>query len=87
MKTIEEFYKEIAGSKELQEELKVLTEETLVEFLKKHNCEATAKELSDFVKSQADGEIGDMDAEAATGGAFFPVMTAQKAKRKPQGVL
>ena len=87
MKTIEEFYKEIAGSKELQEELKKLSDEALGEFLKKHNCEATAKELSDFVKSQTEGEIGDVDVEAATGGAFFPVMTSPKAKHKPQGVL
>ena len=87
MKTIEEFYKEIACSKELKEELKKLSDEALGEFLKKHNCEATAKEFADYAKTQTEGEIGDMDAEAATGGSFFPVMTAQKAKRKPQGVL
>lgn len=87
MKTMEELYKEILESKELWEELKVLTEEALGEFLRKHDCEATAKEFADYAKSQAEGEIGDMDAEAATGGAFAPVMTAQKAKHKPQGVL
>ena len=87
MKTIEEFYKEIAGSKELQEELKVLTEEALGEFLKKHNCEATAKVFADYAKLQAEGEISDEDAETAGGGAFAPVMTSPKAKRKPQGVL
>ena len=87
MKTVEEFYKEIAGSKELQEELKTLTEEALGEFLKKHDCKASAKEFADFVKAQAGGEISDDDVAAAAGGAFAPVMTSPKATKKPQGVL
>lgn len=87
MKTIEEFYKEIAGSKELQEELKALNEEILGAFLKKHDCQATAKEFEDYAKAQQEGEIQDDDAEAAAGGAFAPVMTAPKTKHKPQGVL
>ena len=42
MKTIEVFYKEIAGSKELQDEVKGLTEDELGAFLRKHDCPATA---------------------------------------------
>ena len=73
MKTIEEFYKEIAGSKELQEELKVLTEEALGEFLRKHDCEATAKEFSDYTRSLTEGELTDDDAQTAAGGyPLFP---------------
>ena len=72
MKTIEEFYKELSGSKELQEELKTVVEETLGAFLKKHGCEASAKEFTAFVKAQEDGVIGDDDAEAVAGGAPFP---------------
>ena len=85
MKTIEEFYKEIAGSKELQEELKVLTEEALGKFLKKHNCEATAKEFEDYTKLQAEGEISDEDAGVVAGGDLR--MTSPGSKKKPQGLL
>ena len=66
MKTIEELYKEIQASK-LQEVLKALSEEELDAFLKKHGCEATAKEFADYVK-QAEGEIGDKAAETVAGG-------------------
>ena len=72
MKTIEELYREIAGSKELQEEFKKLTPETLGEFLRKHGCEATAKEFSDFVRSQEEGELRDDAAGAVSGGGFIP---------------
>ena len=68
MKTIEEFYKEIAGSKELQEELKTLTVDSLGEFLKKHGCNATAKEFVEFARLQSEGEIEDDDANTVAGG-------------------
>lgn len=71
MKTAEEFYKEIAGSKELQEELKKLNVETLGAFLRKHDCEATAKEFADYAKSRAEGELTDDAAEAAAGGYYL----------------
>ena len=83
MKTIEQFYKEIAGSKELQEEFNSLSEALLGEFLKKHDCEATAKEFADYVKSQAEGELEDSAAEAVAGG----VPTPQRRKETPQGLL
>ena len=68
MKTIEAFYKEIAGSKELQEELKKLNEEALGEFLRKHDCEATAKEFADYANAQAEGELNDDAANDVAGG-------------------
>ena len=75
MKTIEEFYKELAGSKELQEELNSLNEKlnslnekALGKFLRKHDCEGTAKEFMDFARLQEEGEIQDDDAGAASGG-------------------
>lgn len=68
MKTAEEFYNEIRGSKELQEELNSLKEKTLEDFLKKHDCEGTAKEFADFARSQEEGEIEDSEVEAASGG-------------------
>ena len=70
MKTVEEFYKEIRGSKELQEELYSLKEKTLGDFLKKHDCGGTAKEFTDFARSQEEGEIEDSEVEAASGGCI-----------------
>ena len=55
MKTVEEFYKEIAGSKELQSELKTASDEMLGAFLKKHDCDASVTEFTSFVNSQAEG--------------------------------
>ena len=68
MKTAEEFYKEITGSKGLQEELKAASDEMLAEFMKKHDCDADVKEFTAFVRSQSEGEIEDSDAAAAAGG-------------------
>ena len=45
MKTVEEIYKEIDGSKEMQEELKKMSDEMIGEFLKKHDCNASVKFL------------------------------------------
>ena len=71
MKTVEEFYKEIATSKELQEEMKTVTGETLGAFLAKHGCEATAEEFVALVKSKAEGEIEDDDVATIAGGTRF----------------
>ena len=68
MKTIEEFYSEISGSKELQEELKSTSGAMLAEFLKKHNCGASVKEFTEFLDAKNNGEIGDNDAEKVAGG-------------------
>ena len=68
MKTLEEFYREIADSKELQEELKSATGEMLEEFLKKHGCDATAADYLEYVKSVNEGELGDDVVEKVAGG-------------------
>ena len=68
MKTLEEFYKEIAASNELQEELKTASDEMLEAFLKKHGCSATVKEYKDYAESLNEGEIGDDAAESVPGG-------------------
>ena len=72
MKTIEEFYKEIAGSKELQDELKNISEGMLEAFLKKHDCDASVEDFKKLLKSQSEGESGDDDAAAAAGGMPAP---------------
>ena len=71
MKTIEEFYQEIAGSKELQKELKIMTEKALADFLRKHDCEGMAKEFIDFVKTHKEGEISDEDVGVVAGGGWI----------------
>ena len=68
MKTAEEFYKEIVGSKELQKKMKNICHEKLESFLKKHDCTADAKEFKAFVMSQCEGELVDEEAESVSGG-------------------
>ena len=71
MKTVEELYKEIATSTELQEELKAVSYETLGDFLSKHGFNATAEEFVALVKSKAEGEIEDDDVATIAGGTRF----------------
>ena len=88
MKTIEEFYKELAGSKELQDELKTLNEEAIGNFLRKHDCEGTAKEFTEFAKAHKEGEIEDGVVEAVAGGLpGGPIITPPRPIHKPQGVV
>ena len=56
MKTIKELFEEISASKELQEELRATSFETLPAFLKNHDCDADPKELVAFWRAQAEGE-------------------------------
>ena len=76
MKTAEEFYKEIAASKELQEEVNALEAGRLDVFLKKHDCAASAKEFMAFANSITEGELDDDGAEEISGGIFhMPMFT------------
>lgn len=68
MKTAEEFYKEIADSKELQEELKNASNEMLEAFLRKHGCDASGKAFAAFVDAHREGAIDDEDAQTVAGG-------------------
>ena len=71
MKTIEEFIKEIQGSAELQAALKEIKDkDALAEFLKKNDVNATVEEFAKAVKSKAEGELPDSDAEAVAGGRW-----------------
>ena len=69
MKTIEEMYKEISASEELNKAVSEIKDKTaLADFLKKHGCEASADEFEKFVKSQSEGEIEDDEVSAVAGG-------------------
>ncbi len=71
MKTVEALYKEIAESKELQNELKAASDEMLKAFLKKHDCDASVEDFTEYAKSQEEGELEDNDAEAIVGGIYY----------------
>ena len=72
MKTIEAFIKEIEGSAELQTALKEIKDkDALAEFLKKNDVNATVEEFAKAVKSKAEGELSDDDAEAVAGGSVL----------------
>ena len=71
MKTVEEFYTEIAGSPALQSKLKAIKDRYALErFLKNHDCGVTAEYFAKYVQSQSEGEIEDDEAESAAGGGF-----------------
>ena len=75
MKTVEELYKEINTSEELQKVVSTIKgKEAMAEFLKQHGCEASVEEFLKFVKAQTEGEISDEDAGAAAGGAYLRVL-------------
>jgi len=71
MKTVEALYKEIAESKELQSELKAASDEMLKAFLKKHDCDASVEDFTEYAKSQEEGEMEDNDVEAIVGGVYL----------------
>ena len=72
MKTIEELYKEINASEELQKAVsEIKDKEAMAEFLKQHGCEASVEEFGKFVKAQREGEIGDDEVEAVAGGFLW----------------
>ena len=82
MKTVKEFYKEFAASKELQEELEAALDEMLETFLKNHGCNATAKDFTTFIRPKTEGELADDEAQAATGGVF-PIFSGLVEKDSP----
>jgi hypothetical protein len=80
MKTIEEFIREIESSEELQNELKEInSKEAADEFLKKHDCGATAGEFGKALNARSEGALDDDLSESAAGGldanTTFPAPT------------
>jgi len=69
MKTIEELYNEINASLELKKAVsEIRDKEALADFLKKHDCDASVKNFTEYAKSQEEGEIEDDDVKAIAGG-------------------
>lgn len=69
MKTSEEMYNELKGSKELRLEFSGVNDKNAMKaFLQKHGCGASAEEFAEYVRSQTEGELSDNDATAVAGG-------------------
>ena len=73
MKTAAEFIKEIGASEDLQRELTSIGKEyaEIGDFLKRHDCAASAEEFVGCLKSLFEGELTDDDANDVAGG-FSP---------------
>ena len=66
VKMTEEFYKKVAGSKELQEELKATSDEM------------PEKNFTAFVRAQGEGEMDDEDTVAVAGGMMALPTSSQQ---------
>ncbi len=72
MKTLQEFYQEITQCEELKKQFaEAAGNNTVVEFAKANGVETTLEEIKTFLdeRAGAEGEISDIEAENAAGGA------------------
>ena len=71
MKNIEELYKEVMENEALKAEFATAYREGNVsEFLKKHDCDATAEEVSEYVNGVKDEALSLDDLDNVAGGGF-----------------
>lgn len=71
MKTIEELYKEIQNDETLKQEfISSFKEGGVEEFLKAHDCDATAEDVMKYMNSLKDGAVSDDDLDQVAGGCF-----------------
>ena len=73
MKTLEQFYNEVAASEELQKEFATVSQESaeaIVAFAKKYGCETTKEEVKAFFekKIEENGELSEAELDAVAGG-------------------
>ena len=92
MKTIEEFYKELEGSEELQKDLAQRADKAALEaFFKDNGCGFTAEEYLDHLSSLKEGELSDDESEAVAGGfdffSQFPMYKCPKCDRSFNDLL
>lgn len=72
MKTIEEFSKEVLSDEKLKKELLSLKPENVKDFLEKHDCGATFKEVKEFlIKKKSSGELSEEELDVVAGGVFW----------------
>ena len=76
MKSIEDLYKEIQSNEELKKEFVTSFKEGKVEeFLKAHDCDASATDVIAFMESQRDEIASEDDLEKVAGGSCSPSYT------------
>ena len=69
MKSFEELYREIQSSETLKEKFIAAAKESrLVAFLKEHDCDASVKDVMDFIKGVKERSLSDNDLEKVAGG-------------------
>ena len=69
MKTLQDLYSEVIANDELKTEfMEAAKDGRPMEFLKAHDCEATAEELAAFMKERTTGELSDEELDDAAGG-------------------
>lgn len=76
MKTVQELYTEVLASDELKKTfVEAMKADKLGDFLKAHDCEATAEEVQEFVETKAAEdapiELDDDELKAIAGGSFI----------------
>ena len=85
MKTLQDLYSEVIANDELKTEfMEAAKDGRPMEFLKAHDCEATAEELAAFMKECTTGELSDEELDDAAGGCnhagaddgFISILTA-----------
>jgi len=77
MKTLNELYAEVTASDALKAEFLALkTPEEIVDFAKKHGCDATLDDIKAFFeeKQKAAGELSEEDLEQVAGGKSADVL-------------
>ena len=75
MKTMQELYSEIVASDELKQAIvEAMKANELEDFLRSHDCEATAEEVGEFVETKAAEdapiELSDDELKYVAGGSF-----------------
>jgi len=69
MKTIEQLYEEIQNNETLKQEfITSFKEGGVKDFLKNHECDATAEDVMKYINSLKDGAISDDNLDKVAGG-------------------
>ena len=65
MKNLEELYNEICADESLKEKLKEAAETNQIEeFFKEQGCEASAEDITEFIKSKKEVSLDELDSAA-----------------------
>ena len=80
MKTLKEFMEEVAKSDELVSELETAKDmKAIMAFFRKHDCETTPEEFTEYAKTHKDREeLKEEDLEKVSGGGLFSIFGGKK---------